>query len=234
MKLKSYEEFVNDPEGALLEIADRLLSESYPTDLYTAPIINRTMAINEAYFKLINSKNYTTAFSYLRLQFDNCLACYAGVLVKDPLALVNHFIAGKDLYRFKDARRNNLYEKYLAQEMNKEFPSVKVAYKFYNNFIHLSNEHFKNSSYMKNNQILINLFENDSCDSTTIEVHTKNLWLANKMIAQILINFWLADKKEQLEKIEQEVSKGRSKAEIVKSINYKYPNIKNFFERGTN
>ena len=33
MKLKSYEEFVNDPEGALLEIADRLLSESYPTDL---------------------------------------------------------------------------------------------------------------------------------------------------------------------------------------------------------
>ena len=53
------------------------------------------------------------------------------------------------------------------------------------------------------------------------------------MIAQILINFWLADKKEQLEKIEQEVSKGRSKAEIVKSINDKYPNIKNFFERGT-
>ena len=83
MKLKSYEEFVNDPEGALLEIADRLLSESYPTDLYTAPIINRTMAINEAYFKLINSKNYTTAFSYLRLQIDNCLACYAGVLVKE-------------------------------------------------------------------------------------------------------------------------------------------------------
>ena len=87
---------------------------------------------------------------------------------------------------------------------------------------------------MKNNQILINLFENDSCDSTTIEVHTKNLWIANKMIDQILINFWLADKKEQLEKIEQEVSKGRSKAEIVKSINDKYPNIKNFFERGTN
>ena len=53
------------------------------------------------------------------------------------------------------------------------------------------------------------------------------------MIAQILINFWLADKKEQLEKIEQEVIKGKSKAEIVKSINDKYPNIKNFFERGT-
>ena len=64
-------------------------------------------------------------------------------------------------------------------------------------------------------------------------MHTKNLWIANKMLAQILINFWLADKKEQLEKIEQEVLKGKSKAEIVKSINDKYPHIKNFFKTGT-
>lgn len=233
MKLENYEEFVNDPEAALLEIADRLLGESYPTDLYTAPIINRAMAINDAYFKLINANNYTSAFSYLRLQFDNCLASYAGVLVKDPLALVNHFIADKDLYRFKDARRNNLYEKYIAQELNKEFPSLKKAYNYYNNFIHLSNEHFKTSNYMENNMMSVGLSQDNYCDPTTVDMHTKNLWIANKMLAQILINFWLADKKEQLEKIEQEVSKGRSKTEIVKSINDKYPHIKNFFKTGT-
>lgn len=235
MKLKSYEEFVNDPEGALLEIANRLLAKigSYPTDLYTVAILNRAMAINDAYFKLINSNNYTTAFSFIRLQLDNCLTCYAGVLVKDPLALVNHFMAGKDLYRFKDARRNNLREKYLAQEFNKEFPSVKKTYNFYNNFVHLSNQHFNISNNMNDNQLVIQLFEDDFCDPITLETHTKNLWLANKMIAQILINFWLADKKEQLEKIEQEVIKGKSKAEIVKSINDKYPHIKNFFKTGT-
>lgn len=233
MKLESYEEFVKDPEKALLEIADRLLGESYPTDLYTAPIINRAMAINDAYFRLINTNNYTSAFSYLRLQLDNCLACYAGVLVKDPLALVNHFLAGKDLYRFKDARRNNLYPKYLVQELNKEIPKMKMAYEYYNNYIHLSNEHFKTSNYMNNNRMLVNLFEDNFCDSKVIEVHTTHLWIYNKIIAQILINFWLADKKEQLEKIEQEVIKGKSKAEIVKSINDKYPHIKNFFKTGT-
>lgn len=233
MKLENYEEFVNDPEAALLEIADRLLGESYPTDLYTAPIINRAMAINDAYFKLINANNYTSAFSYLRLQLDNCLACYAGVLVKDPLALVNHFLAGKDLYRFKDVRRNNLYAKYLIQEMNKEFPKIKKAYEYYNNYIHLSNEHFKTSNYMKNNRMLVNLFENDFCDSKVIDVHTTHLWIYNEIIAQILINFWLKDKKERLEYIESKVSKGRPKVEVMKSITDNYQNIKDFFKTST-
>ena len=236
MKLESFKNFVDDPEGALLEIADRLLGEvkSYPTDLYTAPIINRAMAINDAYFKLIKSKNYTTAFSYIRLQIDNCLACYAGVLVKDPLALVNHFLANKDLYRFKDARRNNLYPKYLVQEMNKEFPKMKVGYEYYNNYIHFSNEHFKTSNYMENNRIYINMFEDDFCEPKIINIHTTNLWIYNKIIAQILLYFWLIDKKEQLKFIEDEVRSGKSVAEVQRAITNKYQYIKDAFKADTN
>lgn len=229
MKLENYEEFVNNAEGALLEIADILLGESsYPTDLYTAPIINRAMAINDAYFKLINTNNYTSAFSYLRLQLDNCLACYAGVLVKEPLALVNHFLAGKDLFRFKDARRNNLYPKYLVQEMNKEFPDIRKAYDYYNNYIHLSNEHFKTSNYSEGNKMLIKLSEDNFCSPKVVKVHTIHLWLYNKAIAQILVNFWLVHKQEQLKFIDEEVSKGRSKIEVMKSIVDTYQNIKDF------
>ena len=81
MKIKDREVFVANPKEAWLEIADMLScgGKFYPTDLYTNSIINRAMAINDAYFRLTKLNNYVAAAPYIRMQMDNCISAYAGI-----------------------------------------------------------------------------------------------------------------------------------------------------------
>ena len=93
-KIKDREVFVANPKEAWLEIADMLScgGKFYPTDLYTNSIINRAMAINDAYFRLTKLNNYVAAAPYIRMQMDNCISAYAGIMVadRDIFKFINH------------------------------------------------------------------------------------------------------------------------------------------------
>ena len=109
-----------------------------PIDFYVDTVLKRAMVINGAYVKLSKTNNYIAAAPYIRMQMDNCINLGAGAMVKDILAYISHFLSGKELYKFKDERKNSLYEKYIVQEMNKRYGSFKQAYEHYNMEVHLS------------------------------------------------------------------------------------------------
>lgn len=208
MIIKNSEAFIANHKGALKEIAEMLSCDGkfYPTDLYTTAIINRAMAINDAYFRLTKLDNYVAAAPYVRMQMDNCINAYAGIIVskKDVLKFINHFIAGKDIYKFKDAKRNPLYEKYVVQELNKIFPSFKKGYEYYNDMVHLSNQHFRSAHYMKEGKMQVAFQKGSYNSEEEINCHNNNICVVNKQLADILVNMWLPYKEESLERLEKQ------------------------------
>ena len=206
MIIKNREAFFANPAGALLEISDMLSCEGkfYPTDLYTNAIINRAMAINNAYFRLTKLNNYVAAAPYIRMQMDNCINCYAGLIIdeRQMLKFINHYIAGKDLYKFKDDRKNPLYEKYVVQELNKRYPRFKKGYEYYNDMVHLSNQHFKSAVCMNENYMRTALDNGSFYTEEEINCHNNNICVVNKQLADMLVKLWLPYKEYMLEQLE--------------------------------
>ena len=202
--------FLVDYKEAWLEISTWMnpVGKSYPTDLLTNTIINRAMAINDAYFRLIKLNNLIAAAPYIRMQMDNCIHVQAMLMVDETklMKFINHFVAGKELYKFKDAKKNQMYEKYVVQELNKTITNFKATYEKYNDVIHLSNQHFIASHYIENGHMRLPLMEGDFYHQQVIDSNNKTMWLINGFLYNLLreilsYKLWAF---EQMEKRKQE------------------------------
>lgn len=223
MIIHDFDAFLVNYKEALLEISTWMnpVGKSYPTDLLTNTIINRAMAINDAYFRLIKLNNLIAAAPYIRMQMDNCIHVQAMLMVDETklMKLINHFVAGKELYKFKDAKKNQMYEKYVVQELNKTITNFKATYEKYNDVIHLSNQHFIASHYMVNGHMRLPLCEGDFYNQESIDSNNKTMWLINGYLYNLLrdilsYKLWSL---EQIEKRKQEenISHNRIMSELL-------------------
>lgn len=228
MNIDKIEDYFLYHKDIMLSVYNQLSCDGkfFPTDIYTTTIINRAMAINEAYVKLANENNYITAASFIRMQMDNCLCCYAIVLVKDVFGLVNHFVSGKDLYKLKDKKKNCLYEKYIVQEINKHFKNFKKAYDFYNRDIHLSYKHFIMAFNEVDNHINLAFNSDNAYSEYDIKSYNENMRIFNKILIKILLSAWLPYKKNQLEYLKQiQTEQNLSYEDSIKYLLKDYPEI---------
>ena len=178
-----------------------------PIDFYVDTVLKRAMVINGAYVKLAKANNYIAAAPYIRMQMDNCINLGAGAMVKDILAYINHFLSGKELYKFKDERKNSLYEKYIVQEMNKRYGSFKQAYEHYNMEVHLSVGHFFMAHYMdEDNSMNLTLEHGYYHKEEEILAHNKNIYLVNNVLIDVLLEYWLPIKKNYLSYINRRIA----------------------------
>jgi hypothetical protein len=238
--MKAKDDLLLKYKKALKDTAEQLScgGKFYPTDLYTYSIINRAMAINDAYFRLTKLNNYVAAAPYIRMQMDNCISAYAGIMVadRDIFKFLNHFIAGKDLYKFKDARKNPLYEKYVVQELNKIFPMFKKGYEYYNDMVHLSNQHFRSAHSMKEGRLQIAFEQGSYYTEDEISCHNNNICVVNKQLAHILVKMWLPYKDAKLELLEQkQQAENIPMNQIIRELIKDYPEILKLLskEKGT-
>ena len=202
-----------------------------PIDFYVDTVLKRAMVINGAYVKLAKVNNYIAAAPYIRMQMDNCINLGAGAMVKDILAYINHFLSGKELYKFKDERKNSLYEKYIVQEMNKRYGSFKQAYEHYNMEVHLSVGHFFMAHYMdENNSMKLTLEHGYYHKEEEILAHNKNIYLVNNVLIDVLLEYWLPIKKNYLDYIDRHIAENEVEYDsVVRSIIQLYPEIEKVF-----
>lgn len=202
-----------------------------PIDFYVDTVLKRAMVINGAYVKLAKTNNYIAAAPYIRMQMDNCINLGAGAMVKDILAYINHFLSGKELYKFKDERKNSLYEKYIVQEMNKRYGSFKQAYEHYNMEVHLSVGHFFMAHYMdENNSMNLTLEHGYYHKEEEILAHNKNIYLVNNVLIDVLLEYWLPIKKSYLDYIDRHIAENEVEYDsVVRSIIQLYPEIEKAF-----
>ena len=240
MNTKEKDDLFLKCDKALKEAAEKLScgGKFYPMDLYLNAIINRAMAINEAYFRVAKLNNYIAAAPYIRMQMDNCISAYAPLLIdeKDVLKFINHFIAGKDLYKFKAANKNPLYEKFVVQELNKKYPMFKKGYEYYNDMVHLSNQHFQSAHYMKEGRMQIAFEQGSFYSDDETSCHDNNMCFATRRLIDLILNKWLPYKEymlEQLEKKQQEENIPMN--QVIRNLIKDYPEILKLLskEKGT-
>ena len=202
-----------------------------PIDFYVDTVLKRAMVINGAYVKLAKTNNYIAAAPYIRMQMDNCINLGAGAMVKDVLAYINHFLSGKELYKFKDERKNSLYEKYIVQEMNKRYGSFKQAYEHYNMEVHLSVGHFFMAHYLNEDNCLnLTLEHGHYHKDDEILAHNKNIYLVNNVLIDVLLEYWLPIKKSYLDYIDRQMAENEVDFEsVVRSIIQLYSEIEKAF-----
>lgn len=202
-----------------------------PIDFYVDTVLKRAMVINGAYVKLAKTNNYIAAAPYIRMQMDNCINLGAGAMVKDILAYISHFLSGKELYKFKDERKNSLYEKYIVQEMNKRYGSFKQAYEHYNMEVHLSVGHFFMAHYMdEDNRLNLTLEHGHYHKDDEILAHNKNIYLVNNVLIDVLLEYWLPIKKSYLDYIDRQMAENEVDFKsVVRSIIQLYPEIEKAF-----
>lgn len=202
-----------------------------PIDFYVDTVLKRAMVINGAYVKLAKTNNYIAAAPYIRMQMDNCINLGAGAMVKDILAYINHFLSGKELYKFKDERKNSLYEKYIVQEMNKRYGSFKQAYEHYNMEVHLSVGHFFMAHYMdEDNSMKLTLEHGYYHKEEEILAHNKNIYLVNNVLIDVLLEYWLPIKNSYLDYIDKHIAENEVEYDsVVRSIIQLYPEIEKAF-----
>ena len=121
-----------------MEAGDRKLRS---LDFLAVPVSNRALSLAAAYVTLANAGNYLTAVSLIRLQLDNALRFFATTLVADSDDFALHFLDGKAIRDYSDARGKKLTDNYLAQQLEHYFPTTMQLYKDACGYIHLSDQH---------------------------------------------------------------------------------------------
>ena len=123
----------------VFEAGDRNL---FILDFFASAVNNRAISLTNAFVLLAKNTNYLTAVSLIRLQLDNALRFFASTLVLDSNKFVMHFLDGKEIRDFEDAKGKKLSDNYLAKKLDIYYPGTYKLYKDTCGYIHLSDKHF--------------------------------------------------------------------------------------------
>lgn len=188
---ETFEEY----KSFLFNYLDGLKIIDYKRILITS-ILNRSLALIEAYKTLLKSNNLMALNSLSRLQIDNCIFIYGiSMLIKSGLDIDALGVAilskNKKLSEYKIGKQK-LYDTYIISELNKKYGMrIEEMYNFYCRFVHFSDSAvFSSTQALDNDTIELAL----SKDFTRFKKHVKenaNSFIEiSKFILLLLKNEW--------------------------------------------
>lgn len=189
------DEIFEEYKSFLFNYLDGLKIIDYKRILITS-ILNRSLALIEAYKTLLKSNNLMTLNSLSRLQIDNCIFIYGiSMLIKSGLDIDALGVAilskNKKLSEYKIGKQK-LYDTYIISELNKKYGKrIEEMYNFYCRFVHFSDSAvFSSTQALDNDTIELAL----SKDFTRFKKHVKenaNSFIEiSKFILLLLKNEW--------------------------------------------
>lgn len=192
---KKMDEIFEEYKSFLFNYLDGLKIIDYKRILITS-ILNRSLALIEAYKTLLKSNNLMTLNSLSRLQIDNCIFIYGiSMLIKSGLDIDALGVAilskNKKLSEYKIGKQK-LYDTYIISELNKKYGMrIEEMYNFYCRFVHFSDSAvFSSTQALDNDTIELAL----SKDFTRFKKHVKenaNSFIEiSKFILLLLKNEW--------------------------------------------
>ena len=189
------DEIFDEYKSFLFNYLDGLKIIDYKRILITS-ILNRSLALIEAYKTLLKSNNLMALNSLHRLQIDNCIFIYGiSMLIKSGLDIDALGVAilskNKKLSEYKIGKQK-LYDTYIISELNKKYGMrIEEMYNFYCRFVHCSDSAvFSSTQALDNDTIELAL----SKDFTRFKKHVKenaNSFIEiSKFILLLLKNEW--------------------------------------------
>jgi len=117
----------------------------FPVDMLSTAVTHRAMCLVSGFCDLIERKNFICAAALVRLMLDNLLRFYAVWLVDNPHDFATEFLKGKEIRKIKDRNGNKMTDKYLVDQLSKEYPWLSNTYRETSGYIHLSSKHYFNT-----------------------------------------------------------------------------------------
>jgi hypothetical protein len=143
-------------EDEFIRSAERILNagggKMYTLDLLSTAVSNRALQLSRGFSSLAKDENYISAIPLIRLQLDNALRFFAFTLVPDYNDLFSYYLEGKPINKYKDAKKQQLSDNYLATALDKHFPGTLNLYRETSGYIHLSERHFLAATGIKDKQ----------------------------------------------------------------------------------
>ncbi len=81
----------------------------------------------------------------MRLLLDSLLRFYAVWLVDEPHDLANQIFSGKELRKIKDRNGKKMTDRYLSEQLAKEYTWLERVYRETSGYVHLSSKHYFNT-----------------------------------------------------------------------------------------
>lgn len=121
---------------------DLISNTLFMHDVYFSSLLNRCLAIIDGSIVLIEKRNLLCFGALLRLQLDNCLRTYAGLIIGDISKLQENFLNGKKLSNLSDTEGHQLTDSYLLKHLSKYDAQIEKVYKECSGYIHHSEKAF--------------------------------------------------------------------------------------------
>lgn len=170
-------------------------SMDYKNILMTG-ILNRSLALIEAYKLLLPSNNLIVLNSLARLQIDNCIFIYGVKMLIDDGHNIDEIgnAIMKENKKLSDYKinKNKLYDTYIISELeNKYQTKIEDAYNFYCRFVHFADSALLSSSQINEENVLsIELSKDYSRFEDNILKNANSFSELNKFVLLLLKNEW--------------------------------------------
>lgn len=193
--IKEYDEEFEKYKFFLYDEYKRADMMDYKNILMTS-ILNRSLALIEAYKTLLPSNNIMALNSLSRLQIDNCIFIYGVKLLIDDGHNIDEIGSAiirnnKKLSEYK-VGKNKLYDSFVISELDKKYKcKIKDMYNFYCRYVHFSDSALISSTQIKEEDILSIEFSKDfSKFKKFILKNAKSFSELNKFILLLLKKEW--------------------------------------------
>ncbi len=126
---------------AYIPLTGEALSSALTSDdLYLIPTVDRSMRLIDGFLQLMATRNLTCIGALLRLEIDTCFRSYALFIAEDPEALIQGYLEGEKISRFKDDQGERMTDRRLKERLSEYFPETAVVYDNASGYIHYSDK----------------------------------------------------------------------------------------------
>ncbi len=139
--LKILDDSYQTTNNRWIKMSEAYEGAMYGLDFLAGAALNRTQANVSAFTHLIRSRNLLIAGALIRIQIDTALRFYAAFLVEHPHDFAFKVLKGDRIDLEKDQKGNRLTDRYLVDNLSKEFDWIKRVYSKTSGYIHLSGTH---------------------------------------------------------------------------------------------
>lgn len=149
MTLKSRLDKIERLERELISKSAQVLKSGasmFLIDLYLIGAVNRTLSQSKGFRAMIEGRNFPCATVLLRTQIDTAMRINGIRFLADPTESLGEIISGSKTFdKLKSASGVRFTDKYLREELTKEYSWISNVYKETSDFVHLSFRHLSTS-----------------------------------------------------------------------------------------
>ncbi len=157
-------------------------------------VLQRSLAMIDAYSKLLKTNNIMVLNSIARTQIDNCIFIYGVYILINNNENINdiyhNFIKNnKKLSNYK-IKNKQLRDSYIVSEIDKVYSRFEDMYKFYCRFVHCSDSAFLYSTSIIGEVVEFSLTTNFERFSKQCLINADTFLVISKLVLTLIKQFW--------------------------------------------